>query len=91
MICDYELEGLIRRGCNIFLLDEPRCSKANEAIWRNLAHCRRVIIHLEERDAARTAATRSFLEGVDLSFLKPPPDYLAGMHFSRGLLGPPEE
>jgi hypothetical protein len=31
------------------------------------------------------------LGGMDLSFLKPPPDYLARMNFSRGLLRPPEE
>jgi hypothetical protein len=91
MLCNFELEALARRAYSLAALDESHSLQACEALWRGVVHCRRVIAHRELRDEARAAATRSFLDGVDLSFLKPPPDYLAGMTFSHGLLGPPEE
>lgn len=48
----------------------------------------KIVFHRQLRDAARAAATQSFLGGMDLSFFEPPPNYLAGMTSSRGLLGP---
>jgi hypothetical protein len=86
LIYNYEFEALIRRGFCNYLLDELRSQMA-APLWRGIVHCRKVVTHREVRAAARAAATQSFLHGMDLSFLKPPPDYLAGMTFSMDYWG----
>jgi hypothetical protein len=88
LIYNYEFEAMVRRGYDLAMLDLFHAQKASAALWRGVVHCRKVVLHREERDAARAAATRSFLDGMDLSFLKPPPDFLAGRDFSKDLLGP---